>query len=83
MWRCIVLSWRRDFSRPVKWTDDERLVYADHQERDAILWHLNLTFKRLINHEGIDGFTNHELYRSCVAWLLRKEELTLEQNKER
>ena len=72
------MAYWRDESRSTVWTPDGRLVYADHQERDTILWHLNFTFKRLINHEGIDGFTNHELYRACVAWLLRKDELQVE-----
>lgn len=78
-----MLSWRRDFSRPVEWTKDGRLVYLVQPEKDHIIWALNLTLKRLIKHEGIDGFTNRELYHVCVALHLRKDELTFEQNKER
>ena len=69
------MSWRQDLNRPVRWTKDGRLVYDDYQERDAILWHLGLTLKRLINHAGVDGFTNNQLAKYCEAYLLRKEEL--------
>jgi len=65
------MSWRRDFSRPVKWTADGRLVYDDHQERDTILWHIKLTLKRLINHKAVEGFTNQQLALTCKAWALR------------
>ena len=75
------MSFLRDPNRPVTWTADGRLIYADVQERDYILWHLSLTFKRLINHQPVDGFTNDELYHACVAWNLRKDELSAEQNK--
>ena len=68
------MSWRRDFSRPVKWTKDGKLVYADIQEKDTILWNIKLTMKRLINHIGIDGFTNRQLAQTCKAWALRSEE---------
>ena len=68
------MSWRQDLTRPVKWTKDGRLIYADYQEKDTILWHLGLTLTRLINHESIDGFTNEQLAKHCEAWGLRKEE---------
>lgn len=68
------MSWRRDFSRPVEWTRCGRLVYADHQERDVILWHIKLTLRRLINHRSIDGFTNQQLAQTCKAWTKREDE---------
>ena len=68
------MSWRRDFTRPVRWTSDGRLVYDDYQEEDSILWHIGLTLARLINHESIDGFTNEQIAKHCEAYLLRKAE---------
>lgn len=73
----------RDESRPTIWTRDGRLVYVSQPEADYIIWNITLTLKRLINHEGIDGFTNRELYHVCAALRLRKDELIVEQNKER
>ena len=78
-----MLSWRRDFSRPVGWTKDGRLVYLMQPEMNSIIWALNLTLKRLINHRSVEGFTNRELYHVCVALNLRKDELIFEQNKKR
>jgi len=67
-------NWRRDFSRPVKWTTDGRLIYNDYQERDSILWHLRMTLKRLINDRGREGFTNRQLALVCRALELRSIE---------
>ena len=75
------MSFLRDPNRPVIWTKVGKLIYADVQERDYILWHLSLTFKRLINHQSVDAFTNDELAHACNAWILRKDELNSEQNK--
>ena len=75
------MSFLRDPNRPVIWTKDGCLIYADVQEKDSIIWHLSMTFKRLINHQLVDGFTNDELAYACKAWLLRKDELYAEQNK--
>ena len=83
MWRCTVLSWRRDFSRPVEWTKDGRLVYSAQPELDPIIRLLKETLKHLINHRSVEGFTNQELYHVCAALHLREDELTFEQNKER
>jgi len=68
------MSWRQDLTRPVRWTVDGRLVYADYQEKDSILWHLSITLKRLINHKSIDGFTNEQIAKHCEAYILRKAE---------
>lgn len=68
------LNWRRDFSRRVRWTKDGRLIYADYQEKDSIRWNLNMTLKRLINHHGVEGFTNHQLALVCRAIDLRSKE---------
>jgi len=71
----------RDPDRPTIWTKDGRLVYVKQPKKDPIIWALNLGFKRLINHKSVDDFTNHELYRLCVASQLRLKELEREQNR--
>ena len=74
------MSWRRDFNRPVEWTKDGRLVYSDIPDIDPILRALRETLKRLINHRGVEGFTNNELYHVCIAYNLRVKELAFERN---
>jgi len=71
------MHWRRDYSRPVRWTKDGRLIYVSQPKLDPIVRSLRETLKRLINHRTIDGFTNHELYRVCVAIHLREDEIEI------
>lgn len=71
------MSWRRDFDRPVRWTKDGRLVYVSQPKLDPIIRSLRETLKRLINHRSVDGFTNHELFRVCVAMQLRENEIEI------
>ena len=75
------MNWRRDFSRPVKWTKDGRLIYDDYQEHDDILWNLRMTLKRLINHRGVEGFTNLQLALVCRALELRSKENEISNNR--
>ena len=82
IWKCTMPYWR-DEGRLTVWTRDGRLVYVSQPKKDPIIWALNLTLKRLINHDGVDGFTNRELYHVCAALRLRKDKLIVEQNKER
>ena len=69
------MQWRRDFSRPVHWTKDGRLVYSAQPKQDPVIRALRESLRHLIDNEPLDAYTTHELYRVCVAMNKRRKEL--------